>query len=159
MVKRAMDAGALSLLLPFVQNADEARRAVAYTRYPPEGVRGVAGSHRGSRYGNVGSYLQRANSEICVIVQIETVSALDRLEEIARSPASIRSSSVPPICRRRWDCLGDMGNPTVQEKLAGAAANCRRPRQACGIIGADPEMVGKFSTTVTRGRRSARTSA
>src|ERR1700739_509016 len=48
MVKRVLDAGAQSLLLPFVQNAEEARRAVAYTRYPPEGVRGVAGKHRGS---------------------------------------------------------------------------------------------------------------
>src|SRR6478609_1424868 len=72
MVKRALDAGAQSLLLPFVQNADEARRAVAYTRYPPDGVRGVAGTHRGSRYGTVANYLKRASEEICVIVQIET---------------------------------------------------------------------------------------
>ncbi len=49
MVKRALDAGAQSLLFPFVQNAEEAQRAVAYTRYPPEGVRGVAAVHRGSR--------------------------------------------------------------------------------------------------------------
>ena len=72
MVKRCMDAGAQTLLFPFVQNADEARRAVASTRYPPQGVRGVAGTHRGSRYGTVPNYLQRANDEVCVIVQIET---------------------------------------------------------------------------------------
>ena len=72
MVKRCMDAGAQTLLFPFVQNPEEARRAVASTRYPPQGVRGVAGTHRGSRYGTVANYLQRANDEICVIVQIET---------------------------------------------------------------------------------------
>src|SRR5437016_13447827 len=53
MVKRAMDAGAQSLLFPFVQNADEARRAVASTRYPPDGVRGVAAMHRAGRYGTL----------------------------------------------------------------------------------------------------------
>ena len=60
MVKRALDAGAQTVMLPFVQNAEEAKRAVAYTRYPPDGVRGVAGSHRASRYGTVPNYLQNA---------------------------------------------------------------------------------------------------
>src|SRR5438477_5032293 len=78
MVKRAMDAGAQSLLFPFVQNADEARRAVASTRYPPAGIRGVAATHRGSRYGTVANYLKRANDEVCVIVQIETLTAFDQ---------------------------------------------------------------------------------
>ena len=77
MVKRVLDAGAQSLLLPFVQNADEARRAVAYTRYPPAGLRGVAAAHRGSRYGTIPDYVQRAHEEICVIVQIETPTAFD----------------------------------------------------------------------------------
>src|SRR5437870_312796 len=86
MVKRAMDAGAQSLLFPFVQSAEEARRAVASTRYPPEGVRGVAGTHRGSRYGTIPNYLQRANEEVCVIVQVETPSACDSLEPIASAP-------------------------------------------------------------------------
>jgi 2-dehydro-3-deoxyglucarate aldolase/4-hydroxy-2-oxoheptanedioate aldolase len=70
MAKRALDAGANTLMFPFVQNADEARRAVAYTRYPPEGVRGVAGLQRGSRYGTVADYRTRAAAELCVIVQI-----------------------------------------------------------------------------------------
>ena len=144
MIKRAMDAGALSLLLPFVQNADEARRAVAYTRYPPEGVRGVAGSHRGSRYGNVENYLKRANAEICVIVQIETVGALDRLEEIAAVPGVDSIFIGPADLSASMGLLGDMGNPKVHDKLAGAAAHCRRLGKPCGIIGADPKMVGKF---------------
>jgi 2-keto-3-deoxy-L-rhamnonate aldolase RhmA len=144
MVKRVMDAGAISLLLPFVQNADEARRAVAYTRYPPAGVRGVAGSHRGSRYGNVENYLQRAGTEVCVIVQIETASALERLEEIAAVPGVDSIFIGPADLSASMGFLGDMGNPGVQEKLAGAAAQCRRLGKPCGIIGADPEMVGKF---------------
>jgi len=144
MVKRALDAGALSLLLPFVQNADEARNAVAYTRYPPDGVRGVAGSHRGSRYGVVDNYLKRANAEVCVIVQIETVGALDRLEEIAAVPGVDSIFIGPADLSASMGFLGDMGNPAVQEKLAAAAGLCRQLRKPCGIIGANPEMVGRF---------------
>ena len=60
MIKRVLDAGAQSLLLPFVQDEDEAKRAVASTRYPPAGVRGVAGTHRGSRFGTVPNYMKSA---------------------------------------------------------------------------------------------------
>ena len=58
MVKRVLDAGAQTLLFPFVQDENEAKRAVAATRYPPAGVRGVAGTHRGSRFGTVPNYLK-----------------------------------------------------------------------------------------------------
>ena len=60
MIKRALDGGAQSLMMPFVQSADEARRAVACTRYPPDGIRGVAGVHRASRYGTIPGYLAGA---------------------------------------------------------------------------------------------------
>src|SRR5947199_4556782 len=86
MVKRALDAGAQSLLFPFVQNAEEAKSAVESTRYPPAGVRAVAAMHRGSRYGTVPNYQKRAHEEICVIVQIETLTAFDQLEAIAAVP-------------------------------------------------------------------------
>ena len=56
-IKRVLDAGATTLLVPFVQNADEARAAVAATRYPPEGVRGMAGGGRASKFGTVANYL------------------------------------------------------------------------------------------------------
>ncbi|HEY1393845.1 MAG TPA: aldolase/citrate lyase family protein, partial [Methylibium sp.] len=60
-IKRVLDAGATTLLVPFVQNAEEARRAVAATRYPPEGLRGMAGMSRASRYGLQSNYAQHAN--------------------------------------------------------------------------------------------------
>jgi len=144
MVKRAMDAGATSLLFPFVQNAEEARRAVAATRYPPEGVRGVAGTHRGSRFGAVANYLKRANEEVCVIVQIETPAALERLEEIAAVPGVDSIFVGPGDLSASMGHIGDIGNPDVQAKLAGAAASCRKLGKPCGIVGPTPEMVAKF---------------
>lgn len=144
MVKRAMDAGAQSLLFPFVQNADEAKRAVASTRYPPDGVRGVAGTHRGSRYGTVPNYLKRANQEVCVIVQIETLPALARLEEIA-AVAGVDSIFIGPgDLSASMGLIGDIGNPAVQEKLRDAAQACKRLGKPTGIIGMNPEMAAKF---------------
>jgi 2-dehydro-3-deoxyglucarate aldolase/4-hydroxy-2-oxoheptanedioate aldolase len=144
MIKRALDAGAQSLLLPFVQNADEARRAVAYTRYPPDGVRGVAGTHRGSRYGTVANYLKRASEEICVIVQIETLPALGNLDEIAAVPGIDSIFIGPSDLSASMGHLGDITNSAVQEHLAAAAKACRRAGKPSGIIGPTPEMVARF---------------
>lgn len=144
MVKRALDAGAQSLLLPFVQNADEARRAVAYTRYPPDGLRGVAGTHRGSRYGTVSNYLKRAGEEICVIVQIETLPALAKLDEIAAVPGIDSIFIGPSDLSASMGHLGDIANPAVQGHLAAAAKACRRAGKPSGIIGPTPEMVTRF---------------
>ncbi len=144
LVKRVLDAGAQSLLLPFVQSADEARRAVAYTRYPPAGLRGVAAAHRGSRYGTIPNYVQRAHEEICVIVQIETPTAFAQLEAIAAVPGVDSIFIGPADLSASMGYPGDMGNSAVQDKLQAGAQNCKRLGKPCGIVGANPDMVGKF---------------
>ncbi|OBX35845.1 4-hydroxy-2-oxo-heptane-1,7-dioate aldolase [Halomonas elongata] len=83
MVKRVLDSGAKTLMFPYIQNAEEARQAVASTRYPGRGFRGVAAVHRASRYGTVKNYLQEAEREIGVILQLETPEAIAALPEIA----------------------------------------------------------------------------
>src|SRR5438067_6983135 len=102
--KRLLDVGVQTLLVPFVQTADEARRAVAATRYPPDGVRGVATTTRANRYGRVKEYLKRANDQICVIVQLETRVALGNLEAIA-AVAGIDGLFIGPS-----DLAADMGH-------------------------------------------------
>ena len=144
MVKRCMDAGAQTLLFPFVQNPEEARRAVASTRYPPQGLRGVAGTHRGSRYGTVSNYLQRANDEVCVIVQIETMPAFNQLEAIASVPGVDSIFIGPADLSASMGFLGDIGHAAVQEKLKAGAQLCKRLGKPCGIVGANPDMCGKF---------------
>jgi 4-hydroxy-2-oxoheptanedioate aldolase len=144
MIKRALDGGAQSLMLPFVQNADEARRAVASTRYPPEGLRGVAGTHRGSRYGTVPNYLKSAGAQICVTVQIETLAALEQLPQIAAVPGVDGIFIGPGDLSASMGMLGDIANPTVQDKLRHGAQLCAQLSKPCGIVGPNPEMVGKF---------------
>src|SRR5262245_50486492 len=82
-IKRFLDIGAQTLLIPYVQNAEEAKNAVAYTRYPGEGLRGMGGTTRATRFGRVEDYAKRAHEELCVLVQIETQTGLDNLESIA----------------------------------------------------------------------------
>lgn len=84
LIKRYLDMGAQTLLLPYVQNADEARAAVAAIRYAPAGMRGMAGMTRASRFGQVENYARTAEEEICLILQVETVEAMGNLEEIAQ---------------------------------------------------------------------------
>src|ERR1041385_4377243 len=83
LLKRLLGVGVQNFLVPYVQTAEEARAAVAATRYPPHGIRGVAVSHRGNRYGRIQDYFKRSNEEICLVVQIETRLALKNIEAIA----------------------------------------------------------------------------
>jgi 2-dehydro-3-deoxyglucarate aldolase/4-hydroxy-2-oxoheptanedioate aldolase len=144
MVKRALDAGAQTIMFPFVQTADEARRAVAYTRYPPHGVRGVAAMHRGSRYATVPDYLRRANDEVCVVLQLETPAAIDALPEIAAVDGVDSLFVGPGDLSAAMGRLGDIAHAAVQEQLARAARECKALGMPCGIVGPNPEMVRRF---------------
>ena len=144
MVKRALDAGAQSIMFPFVQNADEARKAVAYTRYPPDGIRGVAAVHRASRYGNVTNYHKGAADELCVIVQIETLAALAQIPAIAAVPGVDSLFLGPADLSASMGHLGNTAHPDVLARLAEGAAACRKAGKPVGIVGPTPEMVGKY---------------
>lgn len=144
LVKRALDAGATTLLIPFVQNAEEAQRAVAYSRYPPAGVRGVAGAHRGSRYGTVPDYLHRADGEIAIVAQIETLAAVERLREIAAVPGIDSLSVGPNDLAASMGHLGDMPHPDVQQKMREIARMGRDLGKPCGTLGMSPEIALRY---------------
>ncbi len=132
--KRLLDAGVQTLLVPWVQNADEARRAVAATRYPPRGIRGVATTIRANRYGRVKDYLRRADEEICVIVQLETRAALDELEAIAAVDGVDCVFIGPSDLAADMGHLGDNGHPEVRSTIANAIGRIRRTGRAAGIL-------------------------
>jgi len=83
MVKRLLDMGPPGLLFPMIQSAAEAEQAVAATRYPPRGIRGVAGTTRANAFGRISDYYERIEDELAVLVQIETREALANAGEIA----------------------------------------------------------------------------
>jgi 2-dehydro-3-deoxyglucarate aldolase/4-hydroxy-2-oxoheptanedioate aldolase len=145
MIKRALDGGAQSLLMPFVQNADEARRAVSYTRYPTGGIRGVAGTHRGNRWGTVPNYFKTASDQLCVMVQIETMPALAQLREIAAVPGIDALFVGPADLAASMGHIGDIGHADVQAALHDAARQCKAAGKPVGIIGANPDLVAKYA--------------
>jgi 4-hydroxy-2-oxoheptanedioate aldolase len=133
--KRLLDMGVQSFLVPFVQNAEEARRAVSATRYPPQGVRGVAYSHRGNRFSHVPDYMTRANDEICVILQIESREALSNLEQIAQVPGVDALFIGPSDLSADMGHIGNPGHPEVQAAIDDALARCQRIGMPLGIFG------------------------
>ena len=133
-IKRVLDVGAQSLLVPYVSNAEEARAAVSFTRYPPQGARGVAGTTRATRFGRIKDYARRAHEEICVLVQVETQSALDSIEAICAvdgvdgvfiGPADLHASLGHP---------GEIANPQVKPRIDEAIRRIRKSGKAPGIL-------------------------
>jgi 4-hydroxy-2-oxoheptanedioate aldolase len=134
MMKGVLDIGAQSLLVPYVQTADEARNAVSHTRYPPAGVRGVAGTTRATRFGRIKDYAKRAQEEICVLLQVETQAALENIEAISAvegvdgvfiGPADLHASMGYP---------GEIANPKVKPLIDEAIRRIRKCGKAPGIL-------------------------
>jgi len=137
LIKRLLDFGAQTLILPYIQSAEEAQAAVAAVRYAPRGMRGVAGLTRASRFGAVPDYTRRADSEICLILQVETALALSRIEEIAATdgvdglfigPADLAASMGHP---------GALDHPAVKAAIEDAIRRITATGKPAGILTSD----------------------
>jgi len=144
LIKRFLDIGAQTLLVPFVQSADEARRAVEATRYPPGGIRGITGSGRASRYGRVTNYLKNASQEICLLVQVETKSALDRIEEIASVDGIDGVFIGPNDLSASFGHIGNWAHPDVQAALEDAVRRLKKIGKPAGILTPNEEEAKRF---------------
>jgi len=144
LIKRLLDIGAQSLLIPFVQTADEARRAVEATRYPPGGIRGITGSGRASRYGRVTNYLKNASQEICLLVQVETKGALDRIEEIASVDGIDGIFIGPNDLAASFGHIGNWAHPEVQSALEDAVRRLKKIGKPAGILTPNEEEAKRF---------------
>jgi 2-keto-3-deoxy-L-rhamnonate aldolase RhmA len=144
MVKRVLDAGANTLLFPFIQNAEEARRAVAATRYPPDGVRGMAGMGRASRFGTTANYFTTANASICTVLQLETTVAIANLESIAAVPGVDALFVGPADLSGTMGFVGQLDHPEVLAQMASAAQRANALGMPIGSVGGTPETVASY---------------
>jgi len=133
-MKRVLDIGAQSLLVPYVSTAEEAGKAVSYTRYPPGGVRGVAGTTRATRFGRVKDYAERAHEEICVLVQVETEAALDNIEAICEIDGVDGVFIGPADLHASMGHTGEIANPKVKPLIDQAIRRIRKCGSAPGIL-------------------------
>jgi len=134
LIKRYLDIGAQSLLLPYVQSVEEAKDAVRSTRYPQDGVRGVAGSTRASGYGRITDYLKRAQDEICLLVQVETRKAMANIEGIAETEGVDGVFIGPNDLSADLGYLGNWQHPEVWKVMEEAAKKIRKAGKAPGIL-------------------------
>lgn len=141
LIKRHLDQGAQSLIIPYVQTAKEAQSAVDATRYPPTGMRGVAGITRASRYGAVENYALTAHEQICVIVQIETQTGLDNLEAIAAVEGVDGVFIGPSDLAASLGYPGDTKNPAVQSIIKDALARLAAVGTPSGILALDKQFI------------------
>jgi 2-keto-3-deoxy-L-rhamnonate aldolase RhmA len=133
-IKRLLDAGAHNLLIPYVQTVEEARAAVAATRYPPEGVRGVATVHRSNNFGRIKNYYHDVNEQICIIVQIETPRALANLDAIAAVDGVDGLFIGPSDLSASLGHRGNPAHPEVRGAIEDAFRRIRKAGKAPGIL-------------------------
>ncbi|MFM9967035.1 MAG: HpcH/HpaI aldolase family protein [Burkholderiales bacterium] len=133
-IKRTLDIGARSILIPYIQTEEEARNAVAYTRYPPQGVRGVAGTTRATRFGRIKGYPKAVHGELCVLLQIETELGLKNLEAIANVEGVDGVFVGPGDLHASLGYVGETNNPKVMPIIDDAIRRIRKCGKAPGIL-------------------------
>lgn len=116
-IKRLLDIGFYNFLIPFVETEEEAVNAVASTRYPPEGIRGVSVSHRANMFGTVPDYFAQSNKNITIIVQIESQQGVDNVDAIAATEGVDGVFVGPSDLAAALGHLGNASHPDVQKAI------------------------------------------
>ena len=137
-IKQYLDIGFRTLLVPMVENAAQAQDLVAAVRFPPRGIRGVASAtSRASGFGAQADYLQTAHEEVCLLAQIESAAALDRIEEIAAVDGIDGLFIGPGDLAASLGHLGQPRHPAVQAAIAKALDRIQGAGKPAGIFALD----------------------
>ncbi len=144
LIKRHLDAGAQTLMLPFVENADEARRAVNEMHYPPRGRRGVAGMHRASRFGAVPNYVHNASGSLFLIVQVETTGAMEKLVDIAAVDGVDAVFFGPGDLSASMGSPGDAGGEAVTDLICSALPRVKKSGKFAGTLAVSDAQANRF---------------
>ena len=133
-LKRLLDGGFYNFLIPFIETAEEASRAVAATRYPPQGLRGVSVSQRGNRFGTVAGYFEGVNEQICMVLQIESRKGVAAAAEIAAVDGVDGLFIGPSDLAAGLGHLGNANHPEVQDAMAQVFAAAKAAGKPIGIL-------------------------
>ncbi|WP_395541214.1 aldolase/citrate lyase family protein [Neotabrizicola sp. sgz301269] len=141
-IKQVLDIGAQSLLVPMVESAAQAKAIWRATRYPPLGIRGVGSAlARASGFAGVPDYLQTANDEICLILQVESVKGLAALEDILAVPGVDGIFIGPSDLAADMGLIGQPGHPDVTAAVIDALARIRAAGRSAGVLSTDPAFI------------------
>ncbi len=145
LIKRVLDLGASTLLVPMVESAAQAQQLVRAMRYPPLGVRGVgSGIARSSRWARYEDYLQQANAQVCLLVQVETRSALEQVDAIAAVEGVDGVFIGPADLSASMGYLGQPAHPEVVDAIELAIKTIRQAGKAAGILCTDETLARRY---------------
>ena len=145
LIKQYLDIGAQTLLIPMVETAEQAALMVAATRYPTRGIRGVGSAlARASRWNQIDDYLHRCDEEMCVLVQVESVTALANLEAIAAVPGVDGVFFGPSDLSASMGLIGKPMDPSVQSAIADGIATVTQAGKAAGCLTGDPRVARDY---------------
>jgi len=145
LVQRLVDMGAANYVAPMVQNAGDARTAVRLCKFPPAGVRGAAGPVRANRFGDYEDYFERANDEICMIMQIETREALANIPEILQVDGVDAILFGPADLAADFGHLGNSRHQEVREAIRAAIHTIRQAGKVVGMSAGEADAAHWFS--------------
>ncbi|WP_198083395.1 4-hydroxy-2-oxoheptanedioate aldolase [Variovorax sp. E3] len=145
LIKQLLDIGAKNLLVPMVDTPEQAHAVVSATRYPPLGVRGVGSAvGRASQWSARTDYLQIADDEICLLLQAETVTALDNLDAICAVDGVDGVFIGPADLAASMGHRGDPGHPEVQAAIEQAIHAIVASGKAAGTLTSDPKLARRY---------------
>ena len=144
-IKQYLELGVQTLLVPMVDTAAQAAHMVRAMRYPPDGIRGMGSPvARSSRWQSYPDYIQEANEQVCLLVQVETVEALGNLDAIAATPGVDGVFIGPADLSASMGFPGNPGHPEVQAAIADGMARILKAGKAPGIIATTEEQARKW---------------
>ncbi|RKR31385.1 MULTISPECIES: 4-hydroxy-2-oxoheptanedioate aldolase [Paraburkholderia] len=145
LIKQTLDIGATTLLIPMVESPAQARDLVRATRYPPTGIRGVgSGIARSSRWTRFPNYVTEANDRICLLIQVESLTALNQLDEIC-AVAGVDGVFIGPAdLSASMGYIGQPAHPNVVARIEAALRFIRKHGKAPGILCADLNLARRY---------------
>lgn len=143
-IKQLLDIGVQTVLIPMVESVEQAELMVKAVRYPTTGIRGVAGA-RGSRWGRVENYWEEANDQMCVILQIESITGLANLSAIAEVEGVDGLFVGPADLAASLGHLGNANHPEVRAAVSGALRDARKAGKAAGVLAMTPDLVKEYT--------------
>ncbi|MDT4817936.1 4-hydroxy-2-oxo-heptane-1,7-dioate aldolase [compost metagenome] len=145
LIKQLLDIGAQTLLVPMVESADQAAELVRAMRYPPFGIRGVGSAlARASRWNSIPDYLDQADEQMCLLVQIENLEGLANLDQIAAVEGVDGVFIGPADLSAAMGHRGNPGHPEVQAAIEDAIVRIRAAGKAAGILSADQVLARRY---------------
>ena len=145
LIKQLLDIGAQTLLVPMVESAEQARELVRAMHYPPQGIRGVGSAlARASRWNSIPGYLDKADAQMCLLVQIENLEGLAKLDEIVAVEGVDGVFIGPADLSASMGHRGNPGHTEVQAAIEDAIVRIGKAGKAAGILSADQSLARRY---------------